>query len=118
MYEFLSQYIDVIRQFDNDERYPFNCDFYIEDLDLFIECNFHWTHGGHPYNENSIADQVNVQRWKAKNTRYYDNAINTWTKRDVEKRNKAKEENLNYIEFWSFKELKEYFIDYFENHYK
>ena len=37
---------------------------------------------------------------------------------DVEKRNKAKEENLNYIEFWSFKELKEYFIDYFENHYK
>ena len=27
-------------------------------------------------------------------------------------------ENLNYIEFWSFKELKEYFIDYFENHYK
>lgn len=118
VYEFLSQYIDVIRQFDNDERYPFNCDFYIEDLDLFIECNFHWTHGGHPYNENSIADQVNLQRWKAKNTRYYDNAINTWTKRDVEKRNKAKEENLNYIEFWSFKELKEYFIDYFENHYK
>ena len=37
---------------------------------------------------------------------------------DVEKRNKAKEGNLNYIEFWSFKELKEYFIDYFENHCK
>ena len=37
---------------------------------------------------------------------------------DVEKRNKAKEENLNYKEFWSLKELKEFFIDYFENHYK
>ena len=110
VYEFLSQYIDVTRQFNGGSRYPFCCDFYIEDLDLFIECNFHWTHGGHPYNENSITDQVNVQRWKAKNTKYYDNAINTWTKRDVEKRNKAKEENLNYIEFWSFKELKEYFI--------
>ena len=90
----------------------------MKDFDIFIECNFHWTHGGHPFNPNSIKDQVKLERWKTKGTKYYDNAINTWTKMDVEKRNKAKEENLNYIEFWSFKELKEYFIDYFENHYK
>ena len=118
VYEFLSQYIDVTRQFNGSSKYPFCCDFYIEDLDMFIECNFHWTHGGHPFDPSSIKDQVKLERWKAKQTKYYNNAIKTWTKRDVEKRNKAKEENLNYKEFWSLKELKEFFIDYFENHYK
>ena len=118
VYEFLSQYIDVTRQFNGSSKYPFCCDFYIEDLDMFIECNFHWTHGGHPFDPSSIKDQVKLERWKAKQTKYYNNAINVWTKRDVEKRNKAKEENLNYKEFWSLKELKEFFIDYFENHYK
>ena len=118
VYEFLSQYIDVTRQFNGSSKYPFCCDFYIEDLDMFIECNFHWTHGGHPFDPSSIKDQVKLERWKAKQTKYYNNAINVWTKRDVEKRNKAKEENLDYKEFWSLKELKEFFIDYFENHYK
>lgn len=31
---------DVVRYY-SDERYPFECDFYIKSLDLFIECNFH-----------------------------------------------------------------------------
>ena len=115
VYEFLSQYIDVTRQFNGSSKYPFCCDFYIEDLDMFIECNFHWTHGGHPFDPSSIKDQVKLERWKEKQTKYYNNAIKTWTKMDVEKRNKAKEENLNYKEFWSLKELKEFFIDYFEN---
>ena len=96
VYEFLSQYIDVTRQFNGSSKYPFCCDFYIEDLDMFIECNFHWTHGGHPFDPSSIKDQVKLERWKAKQTKYYNNAIKTWTKMDVEKRNKAKEENLNY----------------------
>ena len=113
-YEFLTQYTNVIRQY-KCKCYPFCCDFYLKDFDIFIECNFHWTHGGHPFDPSSIKDQIKLERWKTKGTKYYDNAINTWTKMDVEKRNKAKEENLNYIEFWSFKELKEYFIDYFEN---
>ena len=115
VYEFLSQYIDVTRQFNGSLKYPFCCDFYIEDLDMFIECNFHWTHGGHPFDPSSIKDQVKLEQWKAKQTKYYNNAINVWTKMDVEKRNKAKEENLDYKEFWSLKELKEFFIDYFEN---
>lgn len=29
------------------ERYPFLCDFYIKPLDLYIELNLYWTHGGH-----------------------------------------------------------------------
>ncbi len=30
---------DVIRQYRDECRYPFNCDFYIRSLDLFIELN-------------------------------------------------------------------------------
>lgn len=40
---------DVIRQYNNDSRYPFSVDFYIKSLDLFIECNYSWTHKGHWY---------------------------------------------------------------------
>ena len=32
----------------------------------------------------------------------------TWTIRDVNKRNIAKQNNLNYIEFWNINELKEW----------
>ena len=31
--------------------------------------------------------------------------INTWCDSDVKKRNKAKENNLNYIEFWNIDEV-------------
>ena len=42
---------DIIRQYYDKSRYPFHCDFYIKSIDKFIECNFHWTHNNHPFNE-------------------------------------------------------------------
>ncbi|MBO5004253.1 MAG: hypothetical protein J6D03_03185, partial [Clostridia bacterium] len=42
-------YPDVLRQYRDNIRYPWCCDFYIPSKDLFIECNYGWTHGGHPY---------------------------------------------------------------------
>ena len=39
---------------------------------------------------------------------YYDNAISTWTIRDVNKRKIAKENKLNWIEFFSILELNEW----------
>ena len=47
---------DIIRQYSTDKRYPFNCDFYIKSLDLFIELNFNWTHGGHKFDANNQED--------------------------------------------------------------
>lgn len=35
---------DIIRQYKN-ELYPFHCDFYIKSRQLYIECNYYWTHG-------------------------------------------------------------------------
>ena len=101
------KYKDVKRNYKSKE-YPFMCDFYIPSLDLYIECNYHWTHGGHPFNENSEQDVKLLNIWKDKNSKYYNGAIRTWTERDVNKRKTAKENNLNYIEFWDIKELKEF----------
>ena len=44
--------------------------------------------------------------------------LNTWTIYDVKKRNKAKEEKLNFLEFWTLNEFKEYFTKYFETFFK
>lgn len=82
------------------ELYPFSCDFYLPEQDLYIEIQGSWTHGGHPFGE-CIEDYDTVELWKSKNTKYYDNAIQTWTVRDVKKRETAKANNLNYLEIFS-----------------
>lgn len=100
------KYPDVIRQYKDKERYPYYCDFYIQDLDLFIECNYHWTHGDHPYNKNNINDIELANRWKNSDSKYMNIAYNTWTIRDVKKRQIVKENNLNWIEFFNINEFK------------
>ena len=92
--------------------YPFNCDFYIEMYDLYIEFNGSWTHGKHPYDETSEEDKNIVEKWKGKHTKYYDVAIHTWTIRDVDKRNIVKQNNVNIREFWKIEELKEFLKDF------
>lgn len=96
---------DIIRQY-KDVRYPFHCDFYIKSQDLFIELNLTWTHGEHPFT-NSEQDKLQLEYWqkRAETSKYYQDAIKTWTERDVNKLKFAKENNLNYIVFYSMKEL-------------
>ena len=98
---------DTMRQYYS-ELYPFHCDFYLPDLDLYIEYQGTWTHGLHPFNENNKEDIDKLNLWKSKNSKYYDNAINTWTIRDVNKRNIAKQNNLNWIEFFNFDNFKKW----------
>lgn len=91
---------DIERQFISKE-YPWHCDFYIKSLDTFIELQGMWTHGGHPYNPNSIKDQVKLQQWQSKadnGSRFYKGAIKVWTQFDVNKRETATKNNLKYIE--------------------
>ena len=96
---------DIIRQY-NCKEYPFACDFYIPSLNIFIECQYGWVHGKHAFDNNNNNDLLILEKWKSKHTKYYDNAINTWTIRDVNKRNIAKKNNLKYIEVWNIEELK------------
>lgn len=94
-------YPDVMRQYKTD-LYPFNCDFYIPTLDLYIELNLSWTHGPHPYDQNNSKDKELLEKWnfKASKSKYYKKAIETWTKRDAKKREIAKSNHLNYIEIF------------------
>ena len=89
---------DIVCQY-HDMRYPFLCDFYIKSRDLFIELNVIWTHGGHWYGIDESDDDV-LRKWHTKDSKYYENAIVTWTKRDVFKRSVARKNNLNYVVFW------------------
>ena len=92
---------NIIRQYKSDV-YPFHCDFYIQSEDLYIEYQGSWTHGSMPYRESDTACVQQLQLWKEKavNSEYYKDAIETWTYRDVIKRETARMYNLNYIELW------------------
>lgn len=98
---------DTKRQFRSKE-YPFNCDFYIPSLNLYIEFNGHWTHGLEPYDPNNPEHIKILNFWKSKNTDFYRSAIHTWTIRDPLKVKTAKENNLNFKVFWTLEEVQEW----------
>lgn len=68
---------DIIYQYSDKERYPFNCDFYVKSKDLFIEVNYFWTHGTEPFNENNPEHIKKLNEWKekAKTSKFYNQAI-------------------------------------------
>lgn len=83
------------------DNYPYSCDFFIPNLNLFIEIQGSWTHGKHPFDTNNKKDIEKLEYWKSKNNEYYNNAIYTWTDLDVRKRKTANENQLNYLEIFS-----------------
>lgn len=91
---------DFDSQYNNDSRYPYLCDFYDKDRDLFIEVNASWTHGYHWYDAENDVDTCKKWKVKSKKSEYYANALEVFTKRDVEKRETARVSNLNYVTLW------------------
>lgn len=85
------------------KEYSFNCDYYVPSLDLYIEYNGTWTHGGHFFDKNDSKDleKLNQLTEKSKNSKFYRNAIETWTVRDILKLNTALENNLNYVAWFN-----------------
>ena len=103
IYEKLKNIFPSVQRQYKSEVYPFACDFYIPELDLYMEFQGNWTHGGLPYQQgNPICDEQ-LKHWQEKSihSQFYINAIDVWTQRDVEKRATAKLNNLNWIEFFS-----------------
>lgn len=100
---------NIIRQYKSDV-YPFNCDFYIKSDNLYIECNFSWTHGGHFFNPNNAQDAEKLKLMQSKYGKYYNNAIITWTVRDAAKHSAAITNSLNYLVFWSINEVERYCV--------
>ena len=105
----IEKYPDLKRQYKSDV-YPYSCDFYIPSKDLYIEINFHWTHGGMLFDENNEICQQKLNIWKMKsiNSKYFLNAIYTWTVLDYKKHLKIREHNLNFIIFYNMKEFNEW----------
>lgn len=97
--ELINQYgINNVRRHYKSSEYPFYCDFYIIPTQEYIELNLHWTHGGMPFDSNDPECQRKLTEWreKAKVSKYFANAIETWTIRDVQKVKTAKKNGLNY----------------------
>lgn len=105
-----SIYSDVKYIYKDDARYPFNCDFYIPSKDLFIELNFHWTHGKEPFDKNNPRHIEILNKWKEKSIKsnFYKTAINIWTIRDPLKLKTFQENCLNYKIFYNKKDLDEW----------
>ena len=101
---------NTIYQYKSD-TYPFNCDFFIPEKDLYIEYQGHWTHGMHPFDENSQIDLEKLNKWKNKKDNFYNIAINVWTVKDPLKRKVARDNNLNWIEFFNLED----FMLWYEN---
>lgn len=107
VFELLQEKFNEVKRNYRSKEYPFCCDFYVKDIDTYIECNFHWTHGH--YNQNILGtfDKNNpihlkvLSIWKNKKDKYYDNAIQTWTVRDVNKIISLQKNNLKYKIFWN-----------------
>lgn len=97
------------------EKYPFNCDFYIPSLDLYIEYQGHWSHGifRHKiygaYDKNNLEHQALLKLWESKKSKYYNRAIKTWTYLDPLKEQYVRDNNLSLLKFYSIEEFMEWF---------
>lgn len=90
------------------KEYPFCCDFYIPELNLYIEYQGHWTHGNKSYT-GTLEDLQKLKNWQDKNTKFYKHAIEVWTTRDPLKREIARKNKLNWIEFFTFEQFMQWF---------
>lgn len=96
------------------EKYPFKCDFYIPEKDLYIEYQGHQSHGREPYNEVKKEHIEVINKWKKLSENDFSNGkkhssylgyIKVWTIRDPLKRKTAKENNLNWLEFFDMNQF-------------
>ena len=105
-----SRFPTVVRQYKDKNRYPYFCDFYIPELDYFIELQGYYTHGNHPFDPNSNEDLQLIEYYKKK---YGEDCqpITIWSIKDVEKRDCAKRNHLNFKEVWSLEDGKNFVND-------
>ena len=108
-----SRFPTVVRQYKDKNRYPYFCDFYIPELDYFIELQGYYTHGKHPFDPNSNEDLQLIEYYKRK---YGEDCqpITIWSIKDVEKRDCAKRNHLNFKEVWSLEDGKNFVNDLYD----
>lgn len=93
--------IDNVKRQYKDDRYPFNCDFYIISEDLFIELNLFPTHYSEPFDPTNIQHLQLLEQCKNNPKNWVEEKlVEIWAGTDVEKYEYAKKNNLNYIRIY------------------
>lgn len=90
-------------QYNKDKRYPFACDFYFPNKDLFVEINGYYQHGKEPFDINNWhhINKLTEIADNAINDNGYCGFIDVWTNRDPIKFDTARLNNLNYLVIYS-----------------
>lgn len=96
-YTILTQY--------KDERYPFRCDCYIKELDLFIEFQGSFYHNYRPFN--GSPEHISEYEKMLTKGEITKGIAKVWRYKDPEKREYAKRNGLNFLEYWEIGYLDE-----------
>lgn len=102
-----SKFSDVKQNWKTQD-YPYYCDFYIGDINTYIELHFGVFHYFEPFRGTS-KQLKSLEVLKEKNTEFWDRVIYIWTESDVEKRNVAIKNKLNYFTFYNMEEFNNWF---------
>lgn len=78
----------------------------------YVELNFHWTHNDHWFDASNENDKALLEFYKRKHKKFYDNAIYVWTTRDIQKRDAALKNKLNYVVLWNISEIEPFIKNY------
>lgn len=81
------------------ELYPFFCDFYIKDIDTYIELNFHPTHYIEPYDESKHKELKDKLLVKMESSKFYRNMYITFIESDPKKIKVAMQNKINLKSF-------------------
>lgn len=96
--ELCSKYKIVYRNYYDKQRYPFHCDFYIPEEDLFIELNRFPTHYKEPFDQNNNEHIKLLEHCKTSpNNWIEEQMVKVWAGSDVLKLETAKKNKLNYL---------------------
>ena len=88
----------ILTQYNEDPRYPYMCDCYIKELDLFIEFQGSYFHNWRPFDYS--AAHIKEYEEMVAHGGQKETIANVWRYKDTEKRECAKRNNLNYLEYW------------------
>lgn len=109
----LLKFPKAIHHLKDKEKYPFYCDFYVPEIDTWIEYQGTVEHGNYkgeilgPYNADNLKHQAVVKELQEKSINHprYATILKVWTISDPLKRKTAHENGLNWLEFFNMKEF-------------
>jgi len=109
-----TKFKNIKRSHYDEDLYPFACNFYIEDIDTWIEYQGNQAHNFEPYNPMCKSHLEKVEYWKKRipeiesttnKKSQYRTYIDVWTRSDPLKRQTAAANHLNWLEFFTLDEF-------------